>query len=338
MSIKKSKRPAIRLDDAAVVKHYSLDEGTDEQGRAHAHRLDAAQTIFFARQLEEIDAQMYDVKYAKLEALELLATKTLHPGAESYTYRMWDAVGVAKMTSDYQSGAPRADVSGKEYNSRIRGLLIGYGYSVQEIRAAAMANLPLDAMRATAARRILNEGINKRSLLGDSEFSLIGLFNLANAGSYTVPPHTVGGTDTQWTKKTGMEMYADMCGIVDSIPTNTKEIEHAKRLLLPYTRLRLAAKTKIDSVSPITALQFFLTNRPGIEVRGALYLDTAAADSGMRMMAYDPSREVVELLLPIPFESFPPERKGMEWEIVNHARMGSVINRYPLACVYGDDL
>ena len=330
----------MRLDDAAVCRKYHLDVAET------SGRLDAAQTIFFARQLEEIDAEMYQVKYAAMEAFELLSTKTLHPGAESYTYRMYDAVGVARMTSDYASGAPRSDVSGKEYNSRIRGLLSGYGYSIQEIRAAQMAGLPLDSMKAVTARRVLNEGINKRALLGDTEFGLVGLFNLPNAGTYTVPVGATGTSDTRWAgaagvaAKTGMEIARDMFGIVDMIPTNTLEVEHAKRLLLPYKSFRYVSQVKIDSVSPITVLQYFQMNRPGIEVRGALYLDTAGSLSPAtgRMVAYDPSREIVELLLPVPFESFPPERKGLEWEVIDHARMGSVINRWPLAVAYGDGI
>ena len=319
------------MEPNELCKKFRLDAAGD------AH-LDAAQTVFFARQLEEIDAQVYDVKYAKLEAFELLPVKTLHPGVESYTYRQFDGAAVAKMTSDYSSGSPRADVKGLEFTSRVRGIRNSYGYSVQEIRAAQRENLPLENMRAAVARRGINEAINKRALMGDSEHGIYGLFALPNAAKYTVPKNAGNTSSYAWADKTAAEILNDMFGIVDSIPTATKEVEHAKRLLLPYAELRRISRMKIDSVSPITVLQFFQDNRPGIEVRGALYLDTAATENvvgGGMMVAYDPDRTVVELLLPVAFESFPPERKGLEWVVENHARMGSVVNRYPLAVCYG---
>jgi hypothetical protein len=56
------------------------------------------------------------------------------------------------------------------------------------------------------------------------------------------------------------------------------------------------------------------------------------------MVAYDPDRTNVEWILPIPFEALPPERKGLEWEVINHARTGSVVLRFPLTCSYGDGI
>lgn len=327
----------IKLDAAALCQKYRLDARGDQY-------LDAANTVFFARQLEEIDAQMYDTKYAKLEAFELVPVKTLHPGAETYTYRIFDGVAVAKMTSNYATGSPRADVSGKEYTARVRGVRNSYGYNVQEIRAASQANLPLENMRAVVARRGVNEKINRVALLGDAEHGLVGLFNQPNI------PLVLAGTDgtanpnTLWAGKTAASMLSDLFNLVDSIPTATKEIEHAKRVVMPYPRLRYISRVKIDAVSPITVLQFFMENRPGVEVRGALFLDTASTShdgvaAGIaRMMAYDPARENLELLLPVAFESFPPERRGMEYVIENHARVGGVVYRYPLSAAYMDGI
>lgn len=322
-----------KLDAGELCAKYRLD------ARGDAH-LDAAQTVFFARQLEEVDAQMYDQKYAQLEAFQLVPVKTLHPGVESYTYRLFDGVAVAKMTSNYAGPSPRADVSGREYNARVRGVRNSYGWNVQELRAASHANLPLENMRAVVARRGVNEKINRCLLLGDTEHGIVGLFKNTNVPLVLAGTDgTVGATglaNTDWRVKTAASILNDMFNLVDSIPTATKEIEHAKRLLMPYRMLRYISRTKIDSVSPITVLQFFQDNRPGIEVRGALFLDTAGANSVTRMMAYDPARENVEGLLPVAFESFPPERKGMEYVVENHARVGSVIFRYPLSAAFMD--
>lgn len=295
--------------------------------------LDSAQSVFFARQLEEIDAQNYDVKYAELEALQLVSAKKLSAGAETYTYRQFDGRAVAKMTSNYASGSPRADVSGKEFTSKVRSIRNSYGYNVQEIRAAQETNppTPLDAMKAATARRGIAETINRIALLGEAEHNIVGLFGQPNAQTYTI----AGGT---WLVKSADAILDDMFGMVDQIPTVTKEIEKPNRLLIPWARLRLIGRKRIGTDTTTTVLQFFQQQRPQIEVRGAMFLDTAGTGATARAMVYNSARENLELLLPIAFESFPPQLSGMEYTIENHARMGGVVVRYPLTVLYADGI
>jgi hypothetical protein len=85
-------------------------------------------------------------------------------------------------------------------------------------------------------------------------------------------------------------------------------------------------------------LTFFKTQRPDIEVRGALLLDTAGAGGTARMVAYDPSPVNVQWAVAVPFESFPPQLQGMEYVIECHARAGGVFMRYPLTMAYGDGI
>lgn len=315
-----------------------LDSAMFTRDEAGAARLDAVQSAFFARELEEIDGQMYDVKYADLEAFQLVGTRKLSPGAETYTYRQFDSRGVAIMTSNYASASPRADVDGQEFTSKVRGIRASYGYNVQEIRAASEANRPLENMRAVAARRAINEKINHVALLGDADNGIVGLFNQTGFQAYTIPAGA--STQTDWPHKTGAEILDDMYGMVDQIPTATKEVEKPKRMLIPYSRLRYISRKRAfdNSAANDTVLAVFKENRPQIEVRGALFLDTAGAGGTARAMVYDPAQENLELLLPIPFESFPPERKGMEWVVENHARMGGVVVRYPLSALYADGI
>jgi hypothetical protein len=300
--------------------------------------LDAAQTTFFLRQLEDIDARLYDVKYGRLEARELVNAKPINPGAESYTYRQFDRRGVAEIVSNYQTESRRVDVEGKEFTSILRSMRVSFGYNVQEIRAAQMAGTNLDAMKAMAARRAIDEQMNALALKGSAEHNLIGLFNQANAQTYTVPADGTASS-ALWSAKTADLILRDMFGIVDQIPTNTSEVERPTRLLLPYSRMRMITSKRMgvgDGV--LTVLGFFQVARPGIEVRGAMFLDTAGAGSTNRMVAYDPDPVILEWLVSIPFESFPPQLKGMEYVTECHARAGGVVMRYPLSMAYGDGI
>jgi hypothetical protein len=303
--------------------------------------VDDAQTVFFKRHLEEIDGQLYDVKYAKLEALELVSPKPLNPGAESYTYRSYDRRGVAKMTANYAGDSPRVDVAGAENTAFVKPIRDSFAYNVQEIRAATMVGLPLDAMRAMAARRAINEKLNAVALTGDSEFGLVGLFNQSNPNVYSIPNGAVGASP-KWSTKTGDEVAADIFGVIDLIPNATKEVENGKRLLMPYKALRYISARRMSSTTAATngndstILQYVKVQRPQIEIRGALLLDTAGSGGAGRMMCYDPDRVNLEWLLPIPFESFPPQLRGLEYVVECHARCGGVIVRYPLTISYAD--
>jgi hypothetical protein len=302
-------------------------------------RLDASQSIFFARELEEIDGQMYEVKYAKLEAFELVPVKTLDPGTETYTWRLWDGRGIAEMTSNYSTTSPRADVEGAEASSTVRSIRNSFGYNVQEIRAAAKEKRPLENMRAAQARKGINEKINRVALLGDAAHGIVGLFNQANTQTFTPGTKTGGGTAWTGAGATPDEILNDLFGMVDQIPTTTNEVEQPTVLLLPYARLRLIGRKRLGTLGDShTILSFFKQERPNITVRGALYLDTAGAGGVARAVVYDPKPENLELLVPIPFESFPPQLRGMEYVVENHARMGGVVNRFPLAMLYADGI
>lgn len=300
--------------------------------------LDNTQSVFFARQLEEIEGTLYEVKMAELEARQLVDTKPISPGAESYTYRQFDKRGVAKVMSNYATSSPRADVDGKEYTAQLRSLRMSFGYSVQEIRAAQFAGTPLDSMKAMAARRAIDEGLNTIALLGSAEHNLIGLFNQPNAQTYTVPADG-SGASALWSTKTVDLILRDMFGIVDQIPSNTFEREKPKRLLLSYTRLRLINRLRMGTGDGVlTVLKFFETQRPDIQVRGALLLDTAGAGATQRMVAYDPSPINQQWLVAVPFETFPVQLQGMEYVTECHARAGGVIARYPMSMAYGDGI
>lgn len=299
--------------------------------------LDEAHDLFFQQQLTEIDAQLYETKRGNLEALQLVSTKPMNAGAETYLWKRYDARGVAKIMSNYATNSPGVKVSGTDNSSPLRSIRTHYGFSIQEIRAAMMAGVPLESLEAKAARRAIDEKLDQIALFGDAEWGLVGLFNQPNAQTYTVPADGTGATTT-WSTKTADQIMRDIFGILEQIPTTTNEVEKPKRLVMPYSRLRQITRLRIDTLNNTTVLQFIQTMRPDVEIRGALRLDTAGAGGTARMVAYDPDREIVEWLVAIPFEQFPPQWNSLRYVIECHARAGGVVLRRPLSMAYGDGI
>ena len=146
------------------AKNMKYDEN-DIRAIQSTGRLDANEGVFFARQLEFIKSQSYDVKRAKLSAMEVFPVSTATPeGATTITYRQYDQVGMAKIIANYADDLPRADVSGKEFTSPIRGIGVSYGYNMQEIRSAMYAGTSLSERKMRSAQRAHEEKINQFEL------------------------------------------------------------------------------------------------------------------------------------------------------------------------------
>ena len=124
--------------------------------------LDANESVFFARELEYVKNRTYDKKYPDLRYSMFLPVSTeANPGAESITFTSYDQVGIAKIIANYADDLPRCDAFGTQTETKVKGIGDAYGYSIQEIRNSMMANKNLDARKASACRRAIEQKINE---------------------------------------------------------------------------------------------------------------------------------------------------------------------------------
>ena len=104
--------------------------------------------VFFARELDHIKAETYDTEYPEFNATRIFpVSSSVDPGAEEITYYSYDKTGFAQVIADYSDDLPRADVSGKPFTAKIRGVGASYAYSVQDMRASRFAGKSLDIRR-----------------------------------------------------------------------------------------------------------------------------------------------------------------------------------------------
>lgn len=303
--------------------------------------LDAGESAFFARQLEEIRARTYDIKLIQLKARMLLPVdNSVNPGADVVTYRQFTPNGLAKIVTSYADDLPRNDVFGKEFTAKIRSVGASYGYNIQEIRAAQMTGLPLEQRKANVARRAVEETIDKIAQSGDADHGLVGFLNQANASIYTVPADGTGAS-ALWSAKTPDLILRDMNGISSFIVQNTKEVEQPDTLLLPIAQYTRIATTPWNSAnaSNVTILDMFLRNNPWVKMVEPWYALAGAGAAGAdRMVCYRRDPDALMLVIPQEFEQFPPQQRGLEFLIPCHARCGGVQVFYPLSIAYGDGI
>lgn len=294
-------------------------------------RLDANESMFFARELESIKAASYDVLYPEFKARMFVpVSNDAGPGAEAITYRQYDQVGMAKLIAAYADDLPRSDVLGKEFTSPVKSIGGSYGYNVQEIRAAQMAGKPLEQRKANAARRAVMQKEDEILALGDTATGLKGFINNSSVPIFAAP-FVISAASTP------DQILQTMNSAVNKVVADTKGVEMPDTLLLPIEQYTYIASTPRSSTSDTTILEYFLQNNPFIKQVDHWYrLDQAGVALVDRMIVYRRSPDKLTGEVPQEFEQFAPEARGLEFVVACHARNGGVIFYYPLSALYVD--
>ena len=299
-------------------------------------RFDANESMFFARQLEAIKAQTYDVKRANLNALQLMPVSTDVPeGATTITYRQYDTVGMAKVIANYANDLPRADVTGKEFTSNIRSIGNAFGYNTQEIRSAIFAGVNLPARKAMAATRAHQEKINALAFTGDADHGLPGLISNANVPEVTLAADGTGSSKT-FASKTADKIVRDVNSLINKIISQSKGVHRATEVWMPVEQYALIATTQNSTASDTTILQFLQQVHPGVTFRQVVELDGAGASGADRMYAIENSRDNWAIEIPMMMKMYSPQQKGLEFEVPVESRFGGVIIEYPLSMCFAD--
>lgn len=306
--------------------------------KVHSVNLDADESVFFLRQLEHIQTKLLEIEYPEYKARAILPIDTeADPADERITYRMYDKVGSAKLIRDYSRDLPRVDVLGKEYTAIVQSLGDSFGYSIQELRAARKTGYPLEARKANAAKEAALREENRLALFGDSDAGLVGFLAHPNATQLLVPADGTGGS-TLWKDKTPEQVLRDLNNVTTLAVDLTNGVEIPDTLLLPIAAYTLVSTKKLGIESE-TILSFFLKASPYVKnVETLVELKGAGNGGTNRAVCY--KRDPMKLAMQIPqdFEMFPPQEKGLEFEVPCHSRFGGVIVYKPLSIVYADGI
>ncbi len=297
-------------------------------------RLDANETMAFARQLEQIEARLFEVKYPDGHGIELVPmNRSIDPGALSYTYRFQNIVGEAKRVSNWATDFPRVDVQGQEVTHRLENYGASYGYNLQQLRSAGFANYPLDQQLNIAARRVVMRKLDENIWFGDTSIAVYGLAN-----STLVSPTSVITGD--WPTATAQEILDDAQKLISQAEVATKGVEKSDSVAFAVSTMQILAKKYMGADAPgKTVLAVLKENNPGVAFYQSYKLENAdAGGTHPRAIAWTNDPELVEALVPTEFEILPAVDQGGQFEVKVMGRMGGVAIRRPLSVTYMDDL
>jgi hypothetical protein len=291
-------------------------------------RMDEA-GLFLERQLEFIRPQVFEVAYADIKYPTILpVTSEAGPGAQTFTFRIMDSTGEFKLIADAADDLPRADISQVEKSINIRSFGGSFGYTVQELRAAQMANIALEQRRASAVRRAYEEKVESVAMFGESTVGLAGFFNNSTVD--------VIAANKWFDTATAQEMLELLNYGVSAIISASNMKEQPDTILLAYEDYNKVSTTRNSDSSDVTVLEYFLRTNPyirNVEPINQLDKDNSALNTN-RMVVYKRDPEKVQLHIPQPLELFPPQQRGLEFVVPAHARVGGVALYYPKSVIY----
>lgn len=320
---------------SAIPAAIMASEGTHFDSAADA-------SVFFARELDFVKTQSYDVEYPELTALSLFPISSeVDPGAETVTYYTYDRTGVADIIDNYSTDLPRADVTGKPSYAQVKSLGASYGYSAQEMRASRLAGKSLDARKAEAARQAIDTANNRIAWRGDEESGLMGV--LSNGQNIPLYAITAGaGGKTKWAEKTADEILMDVNGMAKQVAKVTKNVERPDTLCVPADVYMDISTRRIPDTTA-TVLSFILEHAPYIKnVVSTAELDADSVETnpyakeedgqGVAFLFKNDKRKL-SLEIPMPFYQYPAQVKNLETVVPCEERTAGVIVYYPLSAL-----
>jgi len=317
--------------------------------------LSDSEGVFFQRQLEYIQAQSYDVLYPELKGRTIFALNTEGgEGINQITYRSYDKRGEAKVISGKSTDLPRADINGKEYTVDVKTVGNSYGYSRQELAAANLTGLPLDARKSEAAHKAYEEKINQLIFFGQAEDNIGGLFDGPVGGpwstiSNTVVANAAGGTNSPiWgVDKTPDEVVADLTFACSSMVVDTLQIHTPNKILMSVAKRNYLMNTPRSLQSDVSIMNWFIANNAYItsadqivavnelaDVFGAVP-GVGAGDQGFIVL--QESADNARVREPFPYIHLPVQYHGLEFEVNCYGRFAGleIIRPAAIAFWYG---
>ena len=336
------------------------------QALVNQGHLDAGEGIVFARELENIEAQVYEIKYPDLKGRSMLpAFGGLSPTDETWTWRIMDKhlaeADEAELTTDE---IPTVDVLMAETHSGFVDIVQGYGYTIDEIQKSQRLGRPLDLTRATLAREAVERKFDSMIALGSKNASLNGLYGLLNQPLDTASGfvHSVSvasgdltagasGTGTVWDPNaasnacTVKEIVRQLNQAFAYVTVGTNMIHRPDTLVLDtktYTAWETTPASLADanySASDKSLLDYIKGQCKWLKnIDWWLKCNTAGPSSKARAVLYEKKQENGCYGISREFTQMPVQVKNFKFWIPCFGKCGGVKIRYPKSMVYIDGI
>lgn len=296
-------------------------------------RFDAGETASFARELEYIQIEAIEAKYPEFKYASLVPIKTDAPvGAQSHTYREVEGFGDAEFLENMApEDFPTAEVKGDEQTGKFRSLGTKYSYSIEDLRRQSMMqSIKPTERKAATAKRVVESRFDRAVFNGGGPFA--GLAQDASSQDDSA----LTGVNANW-----LALDFTLAASADKVVNTFRAIadnafnvsngafEEFDFVLSPKQWTYLGQRSAVTG-SDKTIADYVIASVPRVRSMSFSGRLTGVGASGKdRMLAYPRDPQVLEAYIPIAFEQFPPQLRGMMFEIFCHAKYGGLRIYHP---------
>lgn len=303
---------------------------------ARGIRLDAGETTTFLQALEHVKVEIVETEYQDRKSKTMIPMASgVDRGAENFVWYRFDRLGLAKMIANYATDLPNVAEYGVKQSTPIEDAGVSYTYSIADLEKAARSKHPLQARLGRLAREAMETLFDTVFAHGYPKAGIPGML------TGTGVPIVTAGLNGDWNGvATAAEMFADLMTIAFTTWTQSKQ-KHAATTLALGTECYKAIFSKPYSVETGTSVaKTFLASQDMIkEIVSWNELDLADAQGdGERAMVYTKDPNNLEGVLPIEWESLPPQASDLGFKVPCRGRIGGVVIYRPLSMAYFDGL
>lgn len=301
--------------------------------KSDRERLDANEAAFLENALEDMKSRVFAEEYAPTKARSFIpVSQDVDPGADTFAYEEEDYNGSAIETRNYADDPPGVDVESEKIILPIVGVINHYFYSIQDLRAAALAGKPLQARRARAARDAWERKMDSIAATGSAKSNLGGFINNTNVNA-------ANATTGTWSGATADQIVTDVSNAAAAMVTASKETQFPNTLILPTAQYLLISQKRMDTTTQETVRQAILNSNPWItRIDSWNTLVDAGVGTTDRAVLFNSSPDVAEMIVPQDFEILPPQVANYRFKVLTHGRTGGTAVYRPLGMRYMDNI
>lgn len=278
--------------------------------------------LWIAKQLEYVRTRGYEEPQIANPLVNAIPRSSDIPEwAETFTYPVYDEVGIAKIIANYADDLPRVDIAATEVTAKIQPVGVSYGYNTQELTVSNAMGSNLPTRKAVVARKATDRKIEDLTMVGEAKYGVTGIVNHPNIGVTVLP------TSTAWSAvaTTADAIMADVDALMNALALQSSGVHMATHFFMPL-KAYTAMNSKRNTTTGYTALTMAREAYPSVTFVGVPQLEATK-----QVIVGEFTSTNIESIVPQPFKQLPAQERNLEFVIPCTARAGGVSVYQPLA-------
>ena len=276
--------------------------------------------LWIAQQLEYVRTRGYEEPQIANPLVNAIPRSSDIPEwAETFTYPVYDEVGIAKIIANYADDLPRVDIAATEVTAKIQPIGVSYGYNTQELTVSNAMGSNLPTRKAVVARKATDRKIEDLTMVGEAKYGVTGIVNHPNIGV------TVLQNLSAWAASTADAIMGDVDTLMNALALQSSGVHMATHFFMPLTAYT-AMNSKRNTTTGDTVLTMAREAYPSVTFVGVPQLEATK-----QVIVGEFTSTNIEAIVPQPFKQLPAQERNLEFVIPCTARAGGVSVYQPLA-------